>query len=85
MVFESEFKIRMKDIGKGRELSNIGIMSIMEETAILHSCFVGFGVNEYKKEIMPHANALCTYCRYNNKNIVIIRSDNLINCIVELS
>ena len=40
---------------------------------------------EYKKEIMPDSNVLCTYCRYGNSDIVVISTDNVINCIVQFS
>ena len=33
MLFENDFKIRMRDIDDGNKISNAGIMSIMEETA----------------------------------------------------
>lgn len=46
MLFENDFRIRMRDIGKDNKASNAGIMSIMEETATLHSYDIGFAVNQ---------------------------------------
>ena len=50
MLFENDFKIRMRDVGDGNKISNAGIMSIMEETATLHSYNLGFAVNECMRD-----------------------------------
>ena len=44
MIFESNEKIRLNDIGKNNKLKNESILEILESVASQHSDTVGYGV-----------------------------------------
>lgn len=47
-IFSKEFEITASDISENNELSNKGILRIMQEIACVHSAQVGFGINDIK-------------------------------------
>ena len=53
MKFETEYTVGVRDIGKNNEMTNLAILSFLEENASTHSSTVGFGVNdiEIKKKV----------------------------------
>lgn len=46
MIYSENFKIQLKDIGKGKYINDRGILEIFENIATHHSDLVGFGVND---------------------------------------
>lgn len=46
MIFKENFKIQLKDIGKGNFVKNKGILEILENIATHHSDMVGYGPND---------------------------------------
>lgn len=53
MKFETEYTIGVRDIGRNNAITNIAMLSFLEENASTHSSTVGFGVNdiEIKKKV----------------------------------
>ncbi len=47
-IFSKEFEVTVSDINENNELSNKGILRIMQEIACIHSSQVGFGINDIK-------------------------------------
>ena len=45
MIYKEKFKIGLKDIGKGREVSNKAILEYLENIGAYHSDSVGYGIN----------------------------------------
>lgn len=45
MIYKENFKIGLKDVWKGNEVSNIAILEYLENVAAYHSDSVGYGVN----------------------------------------
>lgn len=48
MKFEREYLVGVKDIGMNNQMTNLGILSFLEEIASTHSHTVGYGVNDIK-------------------------------------
>jgi len=48
-IFTKEFDISFSDINQNNELSNKGILKIMQEIAGLHSSSLGYGLNDAPK------------------------------------
>lgn len=49
MIYKEKFKIGLKDVWKGEEISNIAILEYLENIAAYHSDSVGYGVNTTKQ------------------------------------
>ncbi len=49
MIYKEKFKIGLKDVWKGEEVSNIAILEYLENIAAYHSDSVGYGVNTTKQ------------------------------------
>ena len=49
MIYKEKFKIGLKDVCKGEEVSNIAILEYLENIAAYHSDSVGYGVNTTKQ------------------------------------
>lgn len=49
MVFEKEYRIQVRDTGKNNEITNKGVLSILEDIACRHSDKVGFGLYDIPK------------------------------------
>lgn len=45
MIYKEKFKIGLKDVWKGNEVSNIAILEYLEDVAAYHSDSVGYGIN----------------------------------------
>lgn len=45
MIYKEKFKIGLKDIWKGKEVSNKAILEYLEDVAAYHSDCVGYGIN----------------------------------------
>lgn len=45
MIYKEKFKIGLKDIWKGKEVSNKAILEYLEDVAAYHSDSVGYGIN----------------------------------------
>ncbi len=45
MIYKEKFKIGLKDVWKGQEVSNIAILEYLEDIAAYHSDSVGYGIN----------------------------------------
>ena len=45
MIYKEKFKVGLKDVWKGNEVSNIAILEYLEDIAAYHSDSVGYGVN----------------------------------------
>ena len=45
MIYQEKFKIGLKDIWKGKEVSNKAILEYLEDVAAYHSDSVGYGIN----------------------------------------
>lgn len=45
MIYQEKFKIGLKDVWKGKEVSNKAILEYLEDVAAYHSDSVGYGVN----------------------------------------
>ena len=45
MIYKEKFKIGLKDVWKGKEVSNKAILEYLEDIAAYHSDCVGYGVN----------------------------------------
>lgn len=45
MIYQEKFKIGLKDVWKGKEISNKAILEYLEDIAAYHSDSVGYGVN----------------------------------------
>lgn len=54
MIYFSNYKIGLEDIGRNNEATNKALLAIMQDIACLHSASVGYGVLEIetKKESM---------------------------------
>ena len=48
MIYKENFKVGLKDIWKGNEVSNIAILEYLEDIAAYHSDSVGYGINTTK-------------------------------------
>ena len=48
MIYTEKFKIGLKDVWKGEEVSNIAILEYLENIAAYHSDSVGYGVRTTK-------------------------------------
>lgn len=48
-TFEREFKIGFRDVGKSNKITNKGLLGYLEDTAGMHSDFVGYGLNDIDK------------------------------------
>lgn len=46
MKFEAEYTVGVRDIGRNNEMTNIAILSYLEEVASSHSSTCGYGVND---------------------------------------
>ena len=44
MIYKEKFKIGLKDVWKGQEVSNIAILEYLEDIAAYHSDSVGYGI-----------------------------------------
>ncbi len=44
MIYQEEFKIGLKDVWKGKQISNIAILEYLENVAAYHSDSVGYGI-----------------------------------------
>ena len=49
MIYKENFKVGLKDIWKGNEVSNSAILEYLEDIAAYHSDSVGYGINTTKK------------------------------------
>lgn len=49
MIYKEKFKIGLKDVWKGNEVSNIALLEYLENIAAYHSDSVGYGVNTSDK------------------------------------
>lgn len=49
MIFEDDYKLQIRDIGKNSEITNKALLGIMEDIAGLHSAKVGFGLYDIPK------------------------------------
>ena len=49
MIYKEKFKIGLKDVWKGEDISNIAILEYLENIAAYHSDSVGYGVNTTKQ------------------------------------
>lgn len=49
MIYKEDFKIGLKDVWKGREISNKAILEYLEDVAAYHSDYVGYGINTCDK------------------------------------
>lgn len=49
MIYQEKFKIGLKDVWKGNEISNKAILEYLEDVAAYHSDRVGYGVNTSNK------------------------------------
>ena len=45
MIYKEKFKIGLKDVWAGEEVSNIAILEYLENIAAYHSDSVGYGIN----------------------------------------
>ena len=45
MIYKEKFKIGLKDVWAGEEVSNIAILEYLEDIAAYHSDSVGYGIN----------------------------------------
>lgn len=53
MIYFSNYKIGLEDIGRNNEATNKALLAIMQDIACLHSASVGYGVLEIEtKESM---------------------------------
>lgn len=52
MIYNKKFEIRLKDIGKDNEMTNVAILNILENVAAYHSDSVGIGVNTTKETMI---------------------------------
>lgn len=55
MIYKEKFKIGLKDVWKGEEVSNIAILEYLENIAAYHSDSVGYGI---KTSDITHLNWL---------------------------
>ena len=46
MIYCSNYKIGLEDIGRNNEATNKALLAIMQDIACLHSASVGYGVLE---------------------------------------
>lgn len=49
MIYKEEFKVGLKDVWKGKEVSNIAILEYLEDIAAYHSDSVGYGIETSDK------------------------------------
>lgn len=49
MKLEQEFKVGIKDIGINNKMTNIALLSILEEIGCYHSDLAGFGINDIER------------------------------------
>ena len=45
MIYKEKFKIGLKDVWKGKQVSNKAILEYLENIAAYHSDRVGYGIN----------------------------------------
>ena len=45
-IFSQNLSINYSDVDKDNELTNKGILRLMQEVAGIHSSFLGYGVND---------------------------------------
>ena len=48
MIYKENFKVGLKDVWKGNEVSNSAILEYLEDIAAYHSDTVGYGINTTK-------------------------------------
>ncbi len=48
-IYTKKFEIQFPDVGENNELSNKGILKLMQESAGLHSGYLGYGLNDTPK------------------------------------
>lgn len=49
MIYKEKFKVGLKDVWKGKEVSNIAILEYLENVAAYHSDRVGYGIETSEK------------------------------------
>ena len=49
MIFEHNYEVVVKDLGKGNKVTNKAFLGYMEEIASLHSSTVGYGVDDVER------------------------------------
>jgi len=49
-ICSKQFEVTLPDVGENNELSNKGILRIMQEIACIHSSYCGIGVNDSKEK-----------------------------------
>lgn len=50
MIFENDYKVEIRDIGKNNEATNKAILGYMEDIATVHSDAVGYGPDDVKNK-----------------------------------
>lgn len=48
-IFEREFKVGFRDVGKSNKITNKGLLGYLEDTAGMHSDLVGCGLNDIER------------------------------------
>lgn len=49
MIFETNYRVGLNHIGLQGKITNVGLLSILEESAEMHSSTIGLGVNTFSK------------------------------------